>query len=448
MAFSQESILDPSRHRLGARPSRWLLRLAAGAGAFVLVLIHGGLPAGQPSFFSLQPAYGEERKSTPGDKTSAMLKRLKEAKAKAAAIRAAGEAGTATGEKTTEIKPEVEPETAEAIADSPDETLPAAKTGPIAKTGPVAKTGKDIPAAEPLPAVPVESVAADPLPAPSAETAPASPPTTAPAAKQSRTAALAAKLKSLRDKRGGGSGKKAVKEPAPTVKSGGKSPTADLAATLKKNREANKKKSAKSATAKSATQVAKGTSAPALLFGSREKQSRNLKPFPKWTGVLDRYFSDKDLPKSDCESSKFNDCHLADWQAFLNGIKDKDKVEQISSVNDYMNNVSYINEPKNYQIPDHWATPGQFFNKNGDCEDYAIAKFMSLRALGFTNDEMRIVVLQDLNLKIPHAILAVYVDGQPQLLDNQIKKVVPAKSVFHYKPIYSMNEESWWLHKN
>jgi len=427
MAFSRESTFDPSRHRVGTRPSRRALHLAATAGAFVFTLIHGGLPAGQPSFFGLQTAYGEEAKQKPGDKTSAMLKRLKEAKAKAAAIRAASEAGTTEDEKTTEVKPEVEAETkpgtaeatAEATADSPDETLP------------VAKTEKNIPAPEPLPAMPVESVAVDPLPAPSAETAPTSP-TTAPTAKQSRTAALAAKLKSLRDKRKGASrgksGEKAADNPAPTVKS--------------------KKKSAKTATAKPATQVAKGTSAPALLFGSREKQSRNLKPFPKWTGVLNRYFADKDLPKTDCESSKFNDCHLADWQAFLDGIKNEDKAKQISDVNEYMNNVSYINDPKNYQIPDHWATPGQFFNKNGDCEDYAIAKFMSLRALGFTNDEMRIVVLQDLNLKIPHAVLAVYLDGQPQLLDNQIKKVVPAKSVFHYKPIYSMNEESWWLHKN
>ena len=88
-----------------------------------------------------------------------------------------------------------------------------------------------------------------------------------------------------------------------------------------------------------------------------------------------------------------------------------------------------------------------FRMQNGDCEDYAIAKFMALRALGFENPEMRIVVLNDLNLGIAHAILVVYVDGKALVLDNQIRSVVPADSIRHYQPVYSVNEEGWWLHR-
>ena len=60
---------------------------------------------------------------------------------------------------------------------------------------------------------------------------------------------------------------------------------------------------------------------------------------------------------------------------------------------------------------------------------------------------MRIVIVQDLNLKVAHAVLAVYLDDTIKILDNQIKQVVEAGTIRHYRPIYSVNEESWWLHR-
>jgi predicted transglutaminase-like cysteine proteinase len=60
---------------------------------------------------------------------------------------------------------------------------------------------------------------------------------------------------------------------------------------------------------------------------------------------------------------------------------------------------------------------------------------------------MRIVVLQDLNLKVTHAVLAVDLDGKTWILDNQIKQVIDAERIRHYRPVYSVNEKGWWLHK-
>ena len=96
---------------------------------------------------------------------------------------------------------------------------------------------------------------------------------------------------------------------------------------------------------------------------------------------------------------------------------------------------------------DYWATPKQFFDRNGDCEDYAISKYISLRNLGLPVEDMRIVVLNDLNLKIAHAMLVVYLDGEALVLDNQITQVINARRIRHYKPIYSINERNWWLHR-
>jgi predicted transglutaminase-like cysteine proteinase len=60
---------------------------------------------------------------------------------------------------------------------------------------------------------------------------------------------------------------------------------------------------------------------------------------------------------------------------------------------------------------------------------------------------MRVVALQDLNLNLGHAVLVVYVNDRPMLLDNQIAAVVPANSIKHYNPVFSINETGWWLHR-
>ena len=190
-----------------------------------------------------------------------------------------------------------------------------------------------------------------------------------------------------------------------------------------------------------------GDTAYPSLFGSREIRSDKIFLFPKWRQTLARYFDERHLAELPCTETAFNRCHLKAWSGFLAGLQGRDRQSQIAEVNRYINRKQYVLDPLNYGVPDYWATPGQFLNRNGDCEDYAIAKFMSLRALGFDDRSLRIVVLRDLNLRLPHAVLVVYHRGKALVLDNQVEHVVPASAIRHYRPIYSINEHSWWLHR-
>ena len=184
------------------------------------------------------------------------------------------------------------------------------------------------------------------------------------------------------------------------------------------------------------------------LFNTVEIRSKNFKPFKKWTGALERFSKETaNLKSGDCTEKKFNKCHYDEWTAFLKGLEGKDKAIQMEEVNRYMNRAKYIIDPVNWGVKDYWATPGEFIAKFGDCEDYAIAKFMSLKKLGFTDNDLRIVAVKDLNLKIGHAVLAVYLDGKSFILDNQIKQVVESETIRHYAPVFSINETYWWRHK-
>jgi len=183
------------------------------------------------------------------------------------------------------------------------------------------------------------------------------------------------------------------------------------------------------------------------LFGTSEMQGNNLAFFPQFTDMLRRYASDLQYLGEPCQGRRDIPCLLKDWESFILSVQGLDPRTQIDRVNRYVNAVRYVEDPVNWGVEDYWATPAEFFARSGDCEDYAITKYLTLRSLGFPIESMRIVVLMDTNLGICHAVLIVYMDDDVLVLDNQIEQVVSQASIHHYQPVYSLNEMGWWRHR-
>ncbi len=181
------------------------------------------------------------------------------------------------------------------------------------------------------------------------------------------------------------------------------------------------------------------------IFGYQEIQKKNLSLFPQWLSVLERHLLNIS-DSSSCQSQQFNQCHLKQWQAFLKSIKSLPVMQQIKSVNTYANQKEYILDIENYGIADYWATPKEFLVSHGDCEDYAIIKMLSMKWLGYDIGAMRVVVVQDTNLRVPHAVMAIKNNNDIFILDNQIEEVISHADIFHYVPVYSVNEDNWWMH--
>jgi len=203
-----------------------------------------------------------------------------------------------------------------------------------------------------------------------------------------------------------------------------------------------------------ATASAKKKSKPSF-FNSVEVRSSRLKPFKKWRSALKRYSIEKNKrqKKKSCTSKRLNICNYGQWGKFLKSLQGKDKLTQIRAVNYRMNKAKYITDKNNWGRKDYWATPAEFMANFGDCEDYAIIKYLSLKLLGFKESEVRVVAVKDLNLKVGHAVTVVFwkdpKTGKKRtlLLDNQIKKVVDARAVRHYQPVFSINSKYWWRHR-
>jgi predicted transglutaminase-like cysteine proteinase len=183
-------------------------------------------------------------------------------------------------------------------------------------------------------------------------------------------------------------------------------------------------------------------------FNMNETRSENLKPFPKWTGTVGRFKDQKQTPDNECDKARYHPCVIVEWKAMLDSIGEKPFRDQIETINDWANEHPYIVDQLNWGMEDFWETPYEFMSVNGDCEDYAIAKYYSLRALGVPEDRMRVIIVQDFNLGgIIHAILGVYDEEEKLLiLDNQIEQIMPALKIYHYRPIYGVNESWWWAY--
>lgn len=194
-----------------------------------------------------------------------------------------------------------------------------------------------------------------------------------------------------------------------------------------------------------------GVPAPTLalpdsgLFGFSQVQQNNLENLSQWLSVLERHITE-DVPEGACTDSFFNRCHLKRWYGFLDSIRGLPVDEQIRAVNRYANKKRYVLDIDNYGKEDYWAVAREFFYNGGDCEDYAITKFFSLRWLNIPISDIRIVILQDTNLRISHAVLAVWTANDVLILDNQSQEVLSHSRIAHYIPLYSVNEEKWWLH--
>ena len=122
------------------------------------------------------------------------------------------------------------------------------------------------------------------------------------------------------------------------------------------------------------------------------------------------------------------------------------QIDQLRTVNSFINQWHYRADERNYGKSDYWASPSEFFKRSGDCEDYAIAKFVTLRQMGFSADQLRLVVVNDVRRNLAHAVLAAYVGHNVYILDNLNNQVRPQSSVSEYAPYYSVNEQARWAH--
>ncbi|MBI1327745.1 MAG: hypothetical protein GC136_08905 [Alphaproteobacteria bacterium] len=173
------------------------------------------------------------------------------------------------------------------------------------------------------------------------------------------------------------------------------------------------------------------------LFGNTERRSSDLSAFTKWSRMLSRFSA---------VMAQDNNPSLEKLKTQVSAFKGMSLREMAANVNSMMNSKRYIEDKDLWGQSDYWATPIEFMRNGGDCEDFAIAKYTALKMLGVPEERLRIAIVQDEQKRVPHAVLIVYSDEGALVLDNQSKVVKKAEQIGHYRPIFSINQQAWWLH--
>jgi predicted transglutaminase-like cysteine proteinase len=95
-----------------------------------------------------------------------------------------------------------------------------------------------------------------------------------------------------------------------------------------------------------------------------------------------------------------------------------------------------------YGVVDRWATPLMTFASNaGDCEDYAIAKYVALSEIGIADDNLRLVIIYDRITDENHAVAAVRYDGRWRILDNRTLDIRSDVDIAEFNPLFVIDHE-------
>ncbi|HER63635.1 MAG TPA: hypothetical protein ENO11_06630 [Desulfobacteraceae bacterium] len=139
---------------------------------------------------------------------------------------------------------------------------------------------------------------------------------------------------------------------------------------------------------------------------------------------------------------------IREWQQFVKANRSAPPREKVVSVNNYFNGFKYEEDHDLYGSDDYWATMRETLGRSsGDCEDFAIAKYFTLRDLDLPEENMRITYVIPVESRKPHMVLTYQFNPseEPLVLDTMVKVLLPVSRRNDLVPVYSFNMEGYWI---
>jgi len=160
-------------------------------------------------------------------------------------------------------------------------------------------------------------------------------------------------------------------------------------------------------------------------------------------------FSEKYLAAAEKKHGTGAKKRMQGWARLIADNRNKSEQEKLDLVNSFFNKTPYVSDQKHWGKKDYWATPAEMLATNGaDCEDYAIAKYFTLVALGVDSNKLKITYVKAITEA--HMVLTYYPqpNAVPLVLDNMIPHIKLATQRPDLKPVYAFNGDGMWLVKS
>jgi len=165
-------------------------------------------------------------------------------------------------------------------------------------------------------------------------------------------------------------------------------------------------------------------------------------------GEAPKIVSEKEIQNATQKYGVFAGRRLQAWQQLINDNINQPEDVQLQNVNNFFNDVKFISDIQHWGQNDYWATPIELLSTDGgDCEDYTIAKYFTLKALGVSEKKLYLTYVKAIRLNQAHMVLTYFQTPKsiPTVLDNINKRILPATKRKDLVPIYSFNGDGLWL---
>ena len=141
------------------------------------------------------------------------------------------------------------------------------------------------------------------------------------------------------------------------------------------------------------------------------------------------------------------------WLTLIQNHKNSPEKDKLDAVNHFFNQMRFVSDRELWGAEDYWATPVEFLiASGGDCEDFSMAKYFTLKAMGVAVERMHLTYVRALTpnpVSQAHMVLSYFItqEAEPLVLDNLINDIKPASQRVDLIPVYSFNGDGLWLAK-
>src|SRR5438034_7144611 len=131
----------------------------------------------------------------------------------------------------------------------------------------------------------------------------------------------------------------------------------------------------------------------------------------------------------------------AQFLRLIDAVKSKSGRARLEEANRAVNAaIRYVSDFAQHGEADRWSAPlATFATAKGDCEDYAIAKYVALREAGFPEVELRVVLVRDRDVRQDHAVLAAHLGDRWLILDNRRSELLVDSDASSFTPLFAIN---------
>jgi len=161
----------------------------------------------------------------------------------------------------------------------------------------------------------------------------------------------------------------------------------------------------------------------------------------KWRGIEVDVAKERALLEHCRTNAESCPSYAAQFLRLIKAVKAQSGRGQLEEANRAVNiAIRYVSDYAQHGEADRWSAPlASLATGRGDCEDYAIAKYVALTEAGFPREDLQLVLVRDRAVRQDHAVLAARLDGHWLILDSRRSELMDDSDVKSFTPLFAIN---------